>query len=66
MEALNRVMEGRTTVVVAHHLSTIRRADRILMIQDSEIIEQGSHDELLKANGYYAELLKMQAESVAK
>ncbi len=66
MEALNRLMEGKTAVVIAHHLGTIRRADRIFVVQDAEIVEQGSHDELLKANGYYAELFKIQAESVAK
>ena len=66
MEALNRLMEGRTVVVVAHHLSTIRRADKIFVVQDAEIVEQGSHDDLLAANGSYAELYKIQAESIGK
>jgi subfamily B ATP-binding cassette protein MsbA len=66
MEALNRLMEGRTTVLVAHHLSTIRRADVIFVIGDAEIVEHGSHEELLAANGPYAELYKIQTESVTK
>ena len=66
MEALNRLMEGRTTVLVAHHLSTIRRADVIFVVEDAEIVEHGSHKELLAANGPYAELYKIQTESVAK
>ena len=66
IKALNRLMEGRTVVVVAHHLGTISRADRILVIQDAHITEQGSHEDLLAANGSYAELYKVQAESVGK
>lgn len=66
MEALNRLMEGRTTLLVAHHLSTIRRADVIFVIEDAEIVEHGSHKELLAANGPYAELYKIQTESVTK
>ncbi len=66
IKALNRLMEGRTVVVVAHHLGTISRADRIFVIQDADIIEQGSHEDLLAANGSYAELYKTQAESVGK
>ncbi len=66
IKALNGLMEGRTVVVVAHHLSTISRADRIFVIQDADIVEQGSHGDLLAANGFYAELYKTQAESVGK
>lgn len=66
MEALNRLMEGRTTVLVAHHLNTIRRADVIFVVEDAEIVEHGSHKELLAANGPYAQLYKIQTESVAK
>jgi len=66
IKALNRLMEGRTVVVVAHHLGTISRADRIFVIQDAHITEQGSHEDLLAANGSYAELYKVQAESVGK
>ncbi|MGC2422105.1 MAG: ABC transporter ATP-binding protein [Candidatus Acidiferrales bacterium] len=66
IKALNRLMDDRTVVVVAHHLSTVSRADRIFVIQDADIIEQGSHGDLLAANGFYAELYKTQAESVGK
>lgn len=66
MEALNRLMEGRTTVLVAHHLGTIRRADVIFVVEDAEIVERGSHKELLATNGPYAELYKIQTESVTK
>jgi ATP-binding cassette, subfamily B, bacterial len=66
MEALDRLMKGRTAVLVAHHLSTIRRADVIFVIKDAEIVEHGSHDELIAANGPYSELFKIQTESVAR
>jgi ATP-binding cassette subfamily B protein len=61
LEALNRLMEGRTSVVVAHHLNTIRRADVVFVIDDSELVEQGSHEELLAAGGLYAAFYRMQA-----
>lgn len=66
MEALNRLMKDRTCVVIAHHLSTIRRADIIFAIEGAGIGESGSHEELLAANGSYAELYRIQAESVEK
>jgi len=59
-EALGRLMEGRTSIVSAHRLSTIRRANIIFVIQDGVIIERGEHDELLKAGGLYAQLYKIQ------
>ncbi|HXA64695.1 MAG TPA: ABC transporter ATP-binding protein [Bryobacteraceae bacterium] len=59
-EALGRLMEGRTSIVSAHRLSTIRRANIIFVIQDGAIIERGEHDELLKAGGLYAQLYKIQ------
>lgn len=55
-QALDRLMEGRTTVVVAHRLSTIRRADRIAVISDGEMTELGTHDELVARGGHYADL----------
>ncbi|MBQ9965864.1 MAG: ABC transporter ATP-binding protein [Clostridia bacterium] len=57
---LDELSVGRTTIVVAHRLSTIKNADEIAVISDGEIIEQGKHDELLNSNGVYAELYKQQ------
>ncbi len=59
-EALDRLMEGKTSVVVAHRLSTIRRADVIFVVQDGRIVESGKHDELVAAGGLYAELCELQ------
>ena len=59
-EALEHLMRDRTTLVVAHRLSTIRNADVICVIHDGKIVEQGKHDELLALNGYYAKLYAMQ------
>ena len=53
-------MESRTSFVIAHRLSTIRDADTILVMRDGDIIEQGSHDELLAQNGFYADLYNSQ------
>jgi subfamily B ATP-binding cassette protein MsbA len=55
-EALGRLMEGKTSIVIAHHLETIRRADVIFVVKDSQIAERGTHEELLAAGGVYAEL----------
>jgi len=63
--ALNRVMQGRTTLVVAHRLSTIESADVILVMDKGQIIEQGSHQELLARGGAYAKLHKMQFQDSA-
>jgi ATP-binding cassette, subfamily B, bacterial len=60
IEALDRLMEGRTSIVVAHHLSSIRHADVIFVIKDSELVEQGSHEELLAAGGVYSDLYRTQ------
>ena len=59
-EALDRLMEGKTSIVIAHRLSTVRRADVILVMRDGEIAESGSHEELLRAGGLYAELYRIQ------
>ena len=61
-EAFARMMKGRTSFIVAHRLSTIREADVILVMKDGNIIEQGNHEELLKKNGFYAELYNSQFE----
>ncbi|MFL0364388.1 ABC transporter ATP-binding protein [Pseudobacillus sp. 179-B 2D1 NHS] len=55
-EALNRLMEGRTTVVIAHRLNTIRRADQILVLNQGRIVERGNHEELIETEGHYASL----------
>ena len=59
-EAFNSMMEGRTSFIVAHRLSTIREADVILVMKDGSIIEQGSHDELMSKGGFYCELYNSQ------
>ena len=59
-QSLELLMLDRTTLVIAHRLSTIRHADLICVLHDGEIVERGSHDELVALNGYYARLLKMQ------
>ncbi len=59
-KAFNRMMEGRTSFIVAHRLSTIKEADRILVMKDGNIIEQGNHEELLEQKGFYAELYNSQ------
>ena len=58
--AFDELMAGRTSFVVAHRLSTIRNADCILVMRDGQIIERGTHDELLAADGFYAELYRSQ------
>jgi len=60
IEALDRLMKGRTTLLIAHHLGTIRHADCIFVVKDSELVERGTHEELLAAGGTYAELYKIQ------
>lgn len=60
-ESLTGLMQGRTALVVAHRLSTLSGMDRILVFQDGKIIEEGSHEDLLEEDGYYAELWRMQA-----
>ncbi len=60
-EALEHLMKDRTTLVVAHRLSTIRNADMICVLHNGQIVERGKHDELLALNGYYAKLSAMQS-----
>ena len=63
-EAFQRMMEGRTSFVVAHRLSTIRSASRILVVSGGKICEQGTHEELMARGGLYAELRRTQNLSV--
>jgi subfamily B ATP-binding cassette protein MsbA len=58
--ALEQLMKNRTTFVIAHRLSTVEKADRILVMEQGSIIEQGSHDELLRLEGRYAQLYQNQ------
>ncbi|MEO1391757.1 MAG: ABC transporter ATP-binding protein [Cyanobacteria bacterium J06634_5] len=59
-QALDTLLEGRTAIIIAHRLSTIRDVDRILVLKQGQLIEQGSHDELLAEDGLYASLYKLQ------
>ena len=60
-EALDELMKGRTTIIIAHRLATIRKADRIYVLKDGEIVEQGHHQELLTVpDGFYANLVRLQ------
>jgi len=64
-EALNRLMKGRTTFVIAHRLSTIQNADRILVLDKGEIVEEGTHTELLAKGGLYSHLYELQFRDLA-
>lgn len=63
-KAFNKLMKGRTSFIVAHRLSTIKEADLILVMKDGKIIEQGNHKELLKENGFYANLYNSQFATI--
>jgi ATP-binding cassette subfamily B protein len=62
-EAMGELMQGRTSFIIAHRLSTIRNADVILVMREGEIVEQGTHEQLLQANGFYASLYRSQFET---
>jgi ATP-binding cassette, subfamily B, bacterial len=64
MEALNRLMKGKTSVIIAHHLSSISHSDVIFVVKDCELVESGTHEELLAAGKEYAELYKLQVTDV--
>jgi ABC-type multidrug transport system fused ATPase/permease subunit len=59
-DALDKLMVGRTSIVIAHRLSTIKNANQILVIQQGEIAEKGTHDELIALNGQYSKLVELQ------
>ena len=61
-QAMDKVMEGRTSFIIAHRLSTIKNADMILVLKDGDIIESGKHEELLEKGGFYADLYNSQFE----
>ena len=64
-KAMDNLMRGRTSFVIAHRLSTIKDADIILVMKDGDVVEQGNHEELMKKNGFYAELYNSQFEKTA-
>ena len=64
-KAMDRLMKGRTSFVIAHRLSTIKNADLILVLKDGDVIESGTHEELLRCGGFYAELYNSQFEKVS-
>ena len=59
-DAMKRLMEGRTCFIIAHRLSTVKNADRILVFSKGKIIEQGTHDSLMEQGGFYASLYNSQ------
>jgi ATP-binding cassette subfamily B protein len=61
-EALDRLSEGRTTIAIAHRLSTVRDADQIVVLDRGQVVERGRHEELLAAGGRYAALVSRDAE----
>lgn len=65
-QALSKVLSDRTAVVIAHRLSTIQRADNIIVLKDQKVLEQGNHKELMKKDGLYASLFKIQSGDVEK
>ncbi len=63
--AIGQVIEGRTSIMIAHRLSTVRNADMILVVKDGQIVEKGRHEQLLKDKGYYYRLYTRQYEDEA-
>jgi ATP-binding cassette, subfamily B, bacterial len=61
---LDRLLEGRTTFVVAHRLATVVRANRIVVLRDGRIVESGTHGSLLRAGGHYAALVQLQTRGL--
>ena len=63
-KAMDELMKGRTSFIIAHRLSTIKNADLILVMNNGDIVEQGTHEELLKKNGFYANLYNSQFDKI--
>ena len=61
-KAMDKLSEGKTSFIIAHRLSTIKNADLILVVRDGNIVEQGNHEQLMKLNGFYADLYNSQFE----
>ena len=66
VKALEVLMKGRTVITIAHRLSTIRNSDKILVLKDGIVAEQGTHDELMNLGGEYAQLYRVQFEASAR
>lgn len=66
MEAMDRLQAGRTVIVIAHRLSTVRRADVIFVMEEGRIVERGTHDELLALGGRYRSLYEVQFSPAAQ
>ena len=64
-QAMDKLLEGRTSFIIAHRLSTIKNADLILVMNNGDIVEQGTHEELLEKNGFYATLYNSQFDSIS-
>ena len=64
-KAMDNLLAGRTSFVIAHRLSTIKNADLILCLKDGDIVEQGTHEELIEKNGFYANLYNSQFEKIS-
>ena len=64
-DALDKLMHQRTTIVIAHRLATVRAADRIIVLSDGQIVEQGNHTSLTQSGGLYARLARMQFDGLA-
>lgn len=64
-DAMDRLMKGRTVLVIAHRLSTVQSADTVAVIAEGKVVEQGSHPQLLRSNGLYAALVRRQLQGTA-
>jgi ATP-binding cassette subfamily B protein len=64
-KAMNSLMKNRTSFIIAHRLSTIRDADKVIVIKDGEIVEQGTHQQLLEAKGFFHQLYMSQFKGIA-